>query len=450
VADQPERTAEEREAARLERERRRTGLDPSEPEPEAEDEQQPEQYQEPESDGEYEDAPDDGGYEDDGFEDDGYEDNGHEDDAAPEIASGTRRVRRGEHRRPIRTRKATPAKPQRKRRRWLVRSVALISLVVGVAALWFLYELFQPFHGSGHGRVTVAIPAHSTSSEVANLLVRDGVIDSSFFFELRATLAGERGDMRSGTYHLQLDMGYGSVLKILTTPPPPVPTTEITIIPGRTRHQIDSLLRSQGVKGSYFDQTRKTKLLNLKAYRVPRSTNSLEGFLFPDTFTLVKPVKIGTLVADQLADFKKQFATVNLSYARRHHMTPYDVLIIASLIEAEAANEHDRLYVSSVIYNRLAQNMELQLDSTTRYATGNYGKPLTVSQLKSSSPWNTHTHQGLPPTPIDNPGLAAIEAAAHPASSNYLFFFAKPCGGNEVFAAKYSQFLALANKYKSC
>ena len=109
-------------------------------------------------------------------------------------------------------------------------------------------------------------------------------------------------------------------------------------------------------------------------------------------------------MADQLKAFKQHFAKLNLGYARSHHLTPYDVLIIASLIEAEAATKHDRPLVASVIYNRLADGMALQLDSTTRFATGNYTKPLTVSQLHSRSPYNTRTHTGLPPTPDRQPG----------------------------------------------
>ena len=169
---------------------------------------------------------------------------------------------------------------------------------------------------------------------------------------------------------------------------------------------------------------------------------TLEGFLFPDTYDLVEPIKVSALVDDQLRTFKQQFARVNLNYARSRHLTPYDVLTIASLIQAEAATARDRPLVASVIYNRLANGMMLQFDSTTRYATGNYTRPLTVSQLHSSSPWNTHTHLGLPPTPIDSPGLAAIEAAAHPAHTNYLFFFTRPCGRGAVYASTYSQFLS--------
>jgi uncharacterized YceG family protein len=105
--------------------------------------------------------------------------------------------------------------------------------------------------------------------------------------------------------------------------------------------------------------------------------------------------------------------------------------------------------VASVIYNRLAAGMPLQIDATTRYATGNYTSPLTVSQLSSPSPYNTRIHKGLPPTPIDNPGLASIEAAAHPAHTNYLYFVVKPCGGGEhAFASSYAQFLGYVRQYQ--
>ena len=241
-----------------------------------------------------------------------------------------------------RARKQPPPRrrPTRPRRRhsWAGRIFALLALVLAAAAIWFLVELFQPFHGSPRGQVTVRIPAHSTARQVGDQLARDGVIPSGFFFEVRATLAGDRGDLLSGTYHLQLGMTYGAVLKILTTPPPAAKTTNITIVEGRTRAQINDLLRSQGVKGSYFVATRRSPLINLAAYGAPRHTPDLEGFLFPDTYQLVEPVSIEKLVDDQLRTFRREFARVNLSYARSKHLTPYDVLIIASMVQAEAGH----------------------------------------------------------------------------------------------------------------
>jgi UPF0755 protein len=266
------------------------------------------------------------------------------------------------------------------------------------------------------------------------------VIAHGFFFELRATLGGDRGDLRSGTYHLQLGMSYASALSVLSKPPHAAPTTQLTISEGHTRAYVNALLRKQKIRGNYLAATRHSRLLDPRKYGAPRDTPSLEGFLFPDTFTLVKPAKVSALVADQLKDFKRRFAGVNLSYARSKHLSPYDVLTVASLIEAEAASQKARPLIASVIYNRLADHMMLQFDTTTQYATGNYTRPLTVSQLHSKSPYNTHTHFGLPPTPIDSPGLASIQAAAHPARTHYLYFFAKPCSNQTVFATSYAQF----------
>jgi UPF0755 protein len=315
--------------------------------------------------------------------------------------------------------------------------------------IWFLVELFQPFHGSPHGSVTVTVPAHSNARQIGDELAKDGVIPSGFFFELRATLAGERSDLLAGTYHLQRGMTYGAVLKRLTTPPTAAKTTNITIVEGRTRAQINDLLRSQGVKGSYFAATRHSPLINLAAYGAPRHTPDLEGFLFPNTYQLVEPISVSKLVTDQLKTFKQQFGRVNLGYARSKHLTPYDVLTIASLVQGEAATSHDEPLVASVIYNRLRLGMKLQIDATVRYATGNYSKPISESQLHSGSPWNTYVHKGLPPTPIDNPGLSAIQAAAHPAHTNFLFFVVKVCGnGSSVFESSYRQFLADEAKYQ--
>jgi len=322
--------------------------------------------------------------------------------------------------------------------------------VLAVAVIWFLIELLQPSHASGHGSVTVAVPAHVSSSKVGDLLERDGVIASSFFFELRATLAGKRSALRPGTYHFKRDMSYGAVLSTLTTPPPPARVTELTITEGRTRLQVSALLHSQGVLGRYFGQTHRSPLLSPRSYGAPPGTDSLEGFLFPSTYQLREPITVGALVADQLRTFRQRFRAVDLGYARRQRLSAYDVLIVASMIEAEAGIPQDRPLIASVIYNRLRDGMPLQIDATTRYVTRNYTRPLTASELRSPSPYNTRIHKGLPPTPIDSPGMASIQAAAHPAETRDLYFVVKPCGnGKQVFSSNYAQFLAESQRYQA-
>jgi peptidoglycan lytic transglycosylase G len=155
-------------------------------------------------------------------------------------------------------------------------------------------------------------------------------------------------------------------------------------------------------------------------------------------------------VQKQLAGFQQNFSQVNTSYAQKKKLSPYDVLTIASMIEREVAVPSQQKLVAAVIYNRLAAGMPLGIDATTRFATGNYDQPLTASQLASKSPYNTRTHAGLPPGPIGNPGLAAIQAAAAPARVPYLYFVVKPgtCG-ELAFQRTQAEFNAAAAQYNA-
>jgi uncharacterized YceG family protein len=137
-----------------------------------------------------------------------------------------------------------------------------------------------------------------------------------------------------------------------------------------------------------------------------------------------------------------------MRYARSKNLTPYDVLIIASLIEREVQVPKERAIVASVIYNRLHEGIRLDIDATTRFVVGKWSGALKVSELQNPSPYNTRVHTGLPPGPIGNPGLASIKAAAHPAKTNYLFYVAAVCGnGSHKFAATDAQFQRYVEQY---
>ena len=169
---------------------------------------------------------------------------------------------------------------------------------------------------------------------------------------------------------------------------------------------------------------------------------ALEGFLFPATYDFEQKTTSRQLVDRQLQSFQRNWSTVDLGYARSKHLTPYDVLIIASMIEKEVIAPDERALVAAVIYNRLHDRMVLGIDATVRYglklpAT----KPLLNSQLNDlSNPYNTRKLAGLPPTPIANPGLASMQAAAHPAKVNYLYFVRKPDKIHHFFTASQSEF----------
>lgn len=168
----------------------------------------------------------------------------------------------------------------------------------------------------------------------------------------------------------------------------------------------------------------------------------LEGFLFPNTYNFDRKSTSADLVQVQLQTFQSEWAKVDMSYARSKNLTPYDVLKIASMIQAEVATPSENKLVAAVIYNRLHLGMPLQIDATTRY--GLHIPPtqsLTNEDLNSDNPYNTRHKPGMPPTPIGNPGLAAIQAAAHPAHVDYLYYVRKPDHRHHYFTASYQDFL---------
>jgi UPF0755 protein len=173
----------------------------------------------------------------------------------------------------------------------------------------------------------------------------------------------------------------------------------------------------------------------------PHKRTKVEGFLFPATYDFLAKTTSKQLVAQQVKAFCANWKTVNLSYARSKNLTPYDVLTIASLIQGEAVVESERATIAAVIYNRLHLQMSLGIDAALRYALNIPGtQSIRESQLHNPTPYNLRLHAGLPPTPIDNPGLASIQAAAHPAKVDYLYFVAKPDKRHHFFTASATAF----------
>jgi cell division protein YceG involved in septum cleavage len=234
-----------------------------------------------------------------------------------------------------------------------------------------------------------------------------------------------------------------------TPPPVVIRTITVTIPEGLTRSQTAEVAKQEGLRGSYEQASVRSKHLNPAKYG-GKDAKDLEGFLFPDTFELEKHARAADLVQLQLEDFKRRIAGVDMGYAHSKNLTVYDVLTIASMVEDEAGVEGQRKLVAAVIYNRLHEGMPLGIDATTRFATGNYTEPLTESELAIDSPYNTRTNIGLPPGPINSPGLASIEAAARPAKVDYLFYVAEPGACNKLaFASTEAEFNADVERYNS-
>jgi uncharacterized YceG family protein len=207
----------------------------------------------------------------------------------------------------------------------------------------------------------------------------------------------------------------------------------VDAIARRKRHVKPALSAKQ-----YLRLTGRTKLP--PGFQGPTGAN-LEGFLFPATYDFEPKTTTAELVKQQLDAFRANWRKVDLAYAKSRNLTPYDVLIIASMVEAETLSPDERQLVSAVIYNRLRQGIPLGIDATIRYGLNiPPTESLHQSQLHADNPYNTRDRQGLPPTPISNPGLASIQAAAHPAKVDYLYFVRKPDKKHHFFTASFQEF----------
>jgi UPF0755 protein len=369
-------------------------------------------------------------------------------DAGGPPRAGERPAPRAERVRRTRRDPASPpvaAPPRERRRRGPRRARVLIffaAVVVALAAIVVFGWLYYFHTGPEGGSVTVTIPAGSTLTGVADLLAAKRIVPRARAFEIRAESDGHAADLKPGTYTFHVNEPYETLIAQLVAGGKPL-TVKVTIPEGFTIPQTAGLVHSRlsGFSAAtYIDLTQKHPMSYvLTGYK---KGNRLEGLLFPATYDVLPGVTPREFVQQQLDAFTKTLTNVDMTRAQKAKLTPYDVVIIASMIEREARVSQERALVSAVIWNRLRKGMKLQIDATIQYALGKQKPVLTYQDLKIDSPYNTYLHFGLPPTPIANPGAASLVAAANPANVDYLYYVARGDGsGKHYFSSTYSQFL---------
>jgi uncharacterized YceG family protein len=290
-----------------------------------------------------------------------------------------------------------------------------------------------------HGQmIRVVIPSGADASAIGDILQQRGVLVDGSRFRNYAKEQGEGADFKAGKYGFQAGSDYDAIIKRLDLGPAAVPVSMLVIPEGFRLTEIESRLAGVGISKSAYERA-------VAAAAPPAgfgSPTSMEGFLFPATYSVSRHERPAALVAQQLAAFQNAFGNVDMSYAASKNLTPYDVLTIASMIEREAHVAKDRPLIAAVIYNRLHLGMTLGIDATLLYEQGSWSHQLTVSELDANTPYNTRLRPGLPPTPICNPGLASLRAAAHPAKVDYLYYVAQGDSGTHYFTNSYQDFKA--------
>jgi UPF0755 protein len=273
--------------------------------------------------------------------------------------------------------------------------------------------------------VTVEVPEGAGASAVADILADQGVIRSAFAFRLAARFDDRASRIREGTYTMQTGMGTDAALEELSAEPEGAETFRVTIPEGRTAQQtLERLAEAEGSPFSLQELEEALTGVPLPEWvpsdlpEAPRPFVAYEGLLFPDTYEF----RVDTDPQDMLNSLVAQTDSVMDDIDPPEGLSRHEVLVMASLVEREARLPEEQRRISSVMHNRLAEPMRLQIDATVIYAHGEHLDRVLNEHLEIDSPWNTYQADGLPPTPISGSGRAAIEAAADPVDEDYLYY----------------------------
>ncbi|MST52129.1 endolytic transglycosylase MltG [Hornefia butyriciproducens] len=332
--------------------------------------------------------------------------------------------------------------------------IKVILLIVALLIVLFLGLIIYANSLGGNARdsgsktmITVAIEKGSTTSDIGALLEKKKIINSGSAFKLYTAYKRLDGTYQAGTYALSPSMTASEISHILQNGK----TNDITFtIPeGYTEYDIASRLASIGL----VDKDQFVSLLENGGFsteytflkKAQKGKHNLEGYLFPSTYTIPATSDGDFIISTMLSAYQKVFTDADRAKAKKLGYSENEIIIIASIIEKEAAVDEDRAKVASVIYNRLDDGMALQMDSTVQYVlslSSDRKKDLSIDDTKVDSKYNTYKYTGLPPGPICNPGRASIEAALNPAKTKYMYFILSDrLDDTMVFSTTYKQFL---------
>ena len=295
-------------------------------------------------------------------------------------------------------------------------------------------------------RVHFKIKEGMDAGEIARTLEQKGVIESSLKFRILAKIDGYEDKLKIGSYNFETGMNYDDVFKKLLAGEPEI--VKFTIPEGFGVKDIANRLADLGLVDydEFLEKARKFAPYNY----IEKKSNVFyycEGFLFPDTYEVENSIEVEDILLMMAEDFDYRLTNSMRARAAEENLSVYDLIILASIVEKEVRYDEDRPIVAQVFFKRLKMGMPLQTDASLQYLMDAPKEDVSIADTQIESPYNTYQNVGLPPGPIANPGLAAIEAVLYPADTDYLYFVADRSGHNH-YSNSYDEHLALVNQYR--
>ncbi len=303
-------------------------------------------------------------------------------------------------------------------------AIASLSVLVTLYLVLRLVGAFYlPSEEPGWPRY-IHVPKGASAEEIADKLVRSGVVRHRYYFLLAAKFLGGERNLKFGDYQLSTGMAPVAVVRRLTAGTHVM--RRLTVPEGLTIAQIAVRLEQRGlVSRAEFMAAAQSESLRA-ALGIPNDT--LEGFLFPDTYYISGEEAAEDLVNMMVHRFEEVCRHESLASSALEEYDVFDIVTIASIIEKEALLDNEKPLIAGVIYNRLRENMRLDCDVTIQYALDKFGQRLTYADLAHDSPYNSYIYKGLPPGPICNPGRYSLRAALHPENTEFFYFVSRNNG----------------------
>lgn len=317
----------------------------------------------------------------------------------------------------------------------------LIFAVLALPAVLWLRSLGLLQVSNPSGKVTVVIAKGAGTARIGAILEEKDVISSALGFRIAVYTEGGVEDIQAGHYILPTGLSAKDALAALKRGPLGPEVVQVTFPEGSWLEEFASIYESAtgGSADRFVDIATSGQT---RSRWQPKTIDTLEGLLFPSTYDVSPKDDEADVIQKLVDEFDERFAAAGAQNARRVGLTPYEAIIVASMIEAESRVDSERPKIASVILNRLEQETPLGIDATIIYGLGERGRTLTTSDLEQDSPYNTREEIGLPPTPIGAPGEASLEAALHPAETDLFYYVLVDCEGNHAFSESYEEFLA--------
>jgi UPF0755 protein len=324
-------------------------------------------------------------------------------------------------------------------------ALVFLALAASCTVFYLGYRFaLTPMAAQGEPVLIVVSPGQGLNA-TAQKLSRENLIASANKFRILAAVTGNDKKIKAGEYCFDATMTPWTMLQDLAAGK--VHLYKITIPEGYTLYQIGQVLQAAGVcdEGTFVQAA--TDPVRVRKAAIAEPAETFEGYLFPDTYHFARRTSPDTVIATMVGHLRSLYKTSWLERSRELGFSLHEVLTLASIIEKETGAADERPMISSVFHNRLAKNMRLETDPTVIYGIKDFDGNLTRKHLRTLTPYNTYKLKGLPPGPIANPGLKAIEAALYPEDSPYLYFVSRQDGTHQ-FSANIRDHINAVRKYQ--